>query len=787
MQLRSILVAAIILSLVGPVFAADLYKVTVKNADEARRLSASGVVPLVRLDDGYLVLASPVDQTSIAESGLEYTLISRDVDRTRLAIDNRLDRANVSRFPLLFEQRNFRLYNLDRPLAMYRGATPELIPLEADPATISFPASQEPTDRLLARLSPADVPLETLIAGVLQDSLTSYVNRLQAYYRRAAGTDSNYASRDWIAAKFASFGYDSVVIDSFNSTIGSVLTPCQNVLAYKIGTVYPNHQVIIGAHRDGVPASPAADDNGSGTAAVLELARILKDVPTDVTLIFSLYDAEEYGLYGSYHYVEGAQARGDSIVYVLNMDMIAQITNNSYANVYHGTALQYSNLWITLADSLASITGYLAGTSSGSDHYPFQQKGYEVSFVAEYDFSSVYHTFRDSTSYMNFEYMTRMVKACLATAYTVSQTYAPAATLTITYPWGYPTMVAPGTTPTVDAMITAQYGAVLASGSVVLHYKVEDGAWQQVAMMSPEIGYFAALPSLGCFQRVQYYVSAQDQTSGQTFYAPAANDPLKAWVASTRTAIFQDNCETNLGWSIGGNAVDGQWSLGVPAGLGERGDPPTAYGGSGSCWLTDNVYGNSDVDGGNTTLTSPLFTADTTTRIEYAVWYSNNFGALPLTSVFKTYISNNNASSWVVADSVGPVYRASGGWYVYSFRVKDIVTPSLTMRLKFDASDLGTGAVVEAAVDNILVERYTCIPPSCCAGLTGNVDCDLANGVDISDLSALIDNLYISYTALCCAKEANVDGSIDGKIDISDLSALIDYLYISFTPPAACQ
>jgi CubicO group peptidase (beta-lactamase class C family) len=75
----------------------------------------------------------------------------------------------------------------------------------------------------------------------------------------------------------------------------------------------------------------------------------------------------------------------------------------------------------------------------------------------------------------------------------------------------------------------------------------------------------------------------------------------------------------------------------------------------------------------------------------------------------------------------------------------------------------------------------------CCVALTGNVDCDPANGTDISDLSALIDNLYIAFTPLCCKGEANVDGSVDGNIDISDLTALIDYLYISFTPPAACM
>ena len=59
------------------------------------------------------------------------------------------------------------------------------------------------------------------------------------------------------------------------------------------------------------------------------------------------------------------------------------------------------------------------------------------------------------------------------------------------------------------------------------------------------------------------------------------------------------------------------------------------------------------------------------------------------------------------------------------------------------------------------------------------------NLTDISDLSALIDNLYISFTPLCCVRAANIDGQVG--TDISDLSALIDYLYISYTLPAACH
>lgn len=78
-----------------------------------------------------------------------------------------------------------------------------------------------------------------------------------------------------------------------------------------------------------------------------------------------------------------------------------------------------------------------------------------------------------------------------------------------------------------------------------------------------------------------------------------------------------------------------------------------------------------------------------------------------------------------------------------------------------------------------------CVIVPCCADLTGNVDCSVGDGVDISDLSALIDYLYISFASLCCPEEANSDGQ--PGTDIADLAALIDYLYISFTPLAPCQ
>jgi hypothetical protein len=73
---------------------------------------------------------------------------------------------------------------------------------------------------------------------------------------------------------------------------------------------------------------------------------------------------------------------------------------------------------------------------------------------------------------------------------------------------------------------------------------------------------------------------------------------------------------------------------------------------------------------------------------------------------------------------------------------------------------------------------------SCCVGSRGNADCSADQIVDISDLSRLIDHMFISLEPLCCNDEGNVDGS--GGIDISDLSQLIDHMFISLNPLGSC-
>ena len=71
---------------------------------------------------------------------------------------------------------------------------------------------------------------------------------------------------------------------------------------------------------------------------------------------------------------------------------------------------------------------------------------------------------------------------------------------------------------------------------------------------------------------------------------------------------------------------------------------------------------------------------------------------------------------------------------------------------------------------------------SCCQGTTGNIDND--RGVDIADLTFLIDHLYINFPAIPCPEEGNIDGL--GGVDIADLTFLIDHLFINF-PDLGCQ
>jgi hypothetical protein len=278
------------------------------------------------------------------------------------------------------------------------------------------------------------------------------------------------------------------------------------------------------------------------------------------------------------------------------------------------------------------------------------------------------------------------------------------------YPGGRPEISDPSGGTTFEVVVNPGSGTPLA-GTGDFYYTldgilIEPGEMVETA---PNV-YEVTLPSADCNTRIDWYVSAEVDGGGTVSDPPEAPSDFYHTVAADEAyIIFEDNFNTDNGWIVSGSVSDGAWERGIPVGGGDRGDPPTDFDGSGYCYLTDNEDGNSDVDDGTTILTSPLF--DLTkgdAKIHYARWYSNNVGADPNNDEMHVYISNDNGSNWTPLETVGPVNQASGGWYVNEFFVSDFVTPTPFMKLRFDVSDLASGSVVEAAVDDVVVKSFRC-------------------------------------------------------------------------------
>jgi hypothetical protein len=141
--------------------------------------------------------------------------------------------------------------------------------------------------------------------------LTAYkeaIRGLTQFGDRREGTDRNRSAVDWIEATLESYGCADVERIKYSFPSGGIVTPKaqrEEVYCTKIGKTHPDEMYIVSAHMDGTGGGEAANDDASGTALVLELARILNapEVETDRSIRFALWNNEETGMQGSHAYV----------------------------------------------------------------------------------------------------------------------------------------------------------------------------------------------------------------------------------------------------------------------------------------------------------------------------------------------------------------------------------------------------------------------------------------------------------------------------------------------------
>jgi len=164
--------------------------------------------------------------------------------------------------------------------------------------------------------------IDGLIAQVNAPDLISQVEWLVSLGPRVSIGPNMPAVADSLEAKLASFGLDTEQHFFPMSTL-----TVSNVIATKTGIVQPDSVFVICAHYDATSDlaryyTPGADDNGTGTVALLTAARLLSSVSVDYTVKFVLFAGEEQGLIGSQHWVADMAAAGLPILGALNFDMI---------------------------------------------------------------------------------------------------------------------------------------------------------------------------------------------------------------------------------------------------------------------------------------------------------------------------------------------------------------------------------------------------------------------------------------------------------------------------------
>ena len=279
-----------------------------------------------------------------------------------------------------------------------------------------------------------------------------------------------------------------------------------------------------------------------------------------------------------------------------------------------------------------------------------------------------------------------------------------------------PLVVAHGSQPTlIEGYVSTAVGVDVQGtpvGPVLLNYRSSPTDAVHSKPMSPVGGsvYWAMLPGPACGDEPEWYFSMDDASCG-----PFSTDTFTADVGH-KVTLLTDHLEIDSGWTAGvagDDAASGFWVRGDPIGSGPQPEDDVSEPGT-DCYFTGQgtpggSIGENDIDSGHTTLVSPpidLSAGDA--RIGYWRWYSNDTGSAPNEDVLEVEISNDGLN-WVDVETVGPGGEGTdGGWFHHDFQVSDFVTPNASVQLRFIASDLVNGSVVEAAIDELEVFRIDC-------------------------------------------------------------------------------
>jgi len=302
--------------------------------------------------------------------------------------------------------------------------------------TVSPTPWKVPRESTFINVTAVDPYIQSILDEVDSSSIYQQIVTLSNFHTRQAQSSGARDAQNYLSTTFRDYGF-SVTTHSFRAGYSD------NVIAEIRGVTAPNEIVVIGAHYDSrstdlystTARAPGADDNGSGTATNIELARVISQLGVRFrrTLRILAFSGEEQGLVGSRAYAAFISNRGDNVVAMFNGDMLGYFPNRQGVPRTLGMPTRYiSNQLLNSANSITReyIPNLRIGTTNAccSDQQSFTENGYPAIGYFESELSATaypgYHNANDLPSQLDQQQLGLLGQAIIASTLTYAQAFA---------------------------------------------------------------------------------------------------------------------------------------------------------------------------------------------------------------------------------------------------------------------------------------------------------------------------------------------------------------------------
>lgn len=271
---------------------------------------------------------------------------------------------------------------------------------------------------------------------MLQERLLAHLHQVACDRDPYLATAGHFFVREYVRCQLSQWG----VVTAYEFVQGG--SHHQNLILDLPGQTLQS-PILIGAHYDAVPGTPGADDNASGVAALLELARLFAQQPAYHPVRLVAFDLEEYGMVGSSHYAQELYQRGERLRLMVSLEMLGYVDTTPGSQRYppgleafypaQGDFVALVGCEQTRSDInhlsqhlkiagipceclLVTDRGLSLPETRLSDHSPFWDQGYPALMVTDTSFlrNPYYHQPTDCIDTLNLEFLTGICQGLFA-------------------------------------------------------------------------------------------------------------------------------------------------------------------------------------------------------------------------------------------------------------------------------------------------------------------------------------------------------------------------------------